>query len=430
MSSEEQIRIWSAEARRNGTDIEAVLRKTKADTLGDLAEDQTRGSYSRTIHMIDLFAVSPEKFPTIGWLVDKLVQRRGLWILAGLPKRGKSLLRRLVAVCVALGKPFFGHEVRQGKVLMLIDEDELADEWQAMVAMTEALGGSVNDLRGKVFVVPPQRVQIDKQLDMAALRRLIREIDPVVVFIDPMVRYHGRDENEAHQMQDVLRPLAELGRERCIAVVHHTDKEGREPRGTGDLLASYKTLWRVRAKEGNVTKIDVSVTLKAGPTPEPLKIGFVFNDDGSIEIEEQEAADKLQSVKAKVLKALRQQEFPNRTALAKHVGGKRQKAFEAVNELLEAGRINKSADGALALPNTAPVPSSALKESGTLGTTTEQSVPEPMKNQSEPQELTGHLAGTGAGENSQPESSDGEEPNSFTQVCQIGAPAAALITED
>ena len=165
-----------------------------------------------------------------------------------------------------------------------------------------------------------------------------------------------------------------------------------------DLLASYKTLWRVGAKEGEVGKITIVATLKSGPTPEPLTIGFVFNEDGSIEIVGHEATDKLQAVKAKVLKALKQKPFPNKTALADHIRANRQKAFEAINQLIAGGRIKESADAKLALAAEPAVPSSAPKESGTLGTTAAEPVSEPMENQPEPEELTALSAGTDVGE--------------------------------
>ena len=425
--SERMIALMSAEAVRGQNGITAQLKPHEVESLRELDNGRTAAPNSRTVHAIDLFDLTLDQLPKVGWLITGEVQRLGLWLLSGLPKRGKSLLRRLAAVCIALGKPLFGHEVQQGKVLMLIDEDELADEWQCIAAIAETLGSSADELRGKIFVVPPQGVQVDNRLDMEAIRVLISEIDPIVVFIDPLIRYHRQDENKADEMQAVLRPLAVLGRERCIAVVHHTDKEGREPRGTSDLLASYKTLWRVTANAGDVKKIGISAILKSGPTPEPLTIGFVFKEDGSIEIVGHEAADKLNTVKAKVLKALKQKAFLNRSALADHIRGNRKNAFEAINRLIAEGRIEESADAKLSAEPA--VPSSAPKESGTLGTTTAKPVSEPMENQPEPQEPTAFSVGAGVSEESKPGGSDPEELNDLTRICQDGTIGSVKVND-
>ena len=65
-------------------------------------------------------------------------------------------------------------------------------------------------------------------------------------------------------MQGVIRPLAEMARASCVQVSHHTDKEGKDLRGTSDLLASYRSLWRITAKEGDVTNVGIKPVLKCG----------------------------------------------------------------------------------------------------------------------------------------------------------------------
>ena len=76
----------------------SVSREDLADlsTLFDPPKNTVQG---RTIRAIDLFTAQPGQLPKVGYLIEGLVVDRGLWMLAAMPKRGKSLLRRLVAVC-------------------------------------------------------------------------------------------------------------------------------------------------------------------------------------------------------------------------------------------------------------------------------------------------------------------------------------------
>ena len=56
-------------------------------------------------------------------VVDGLLTRGGLYSVAARPKTGKSLLLLNLAIAVATGRPWLGHEVERGKVLMFLLED-------------------------------------------------------------------------------------------------------------------------------------------------------------------------------------------------------------------------------------------------------------------------------------------------------------------
>ena len=52
----------------------------------------------------------------IEWVVDGLLNAGGLAMLVGPYKGGKSTLLRILCACVAIGHPFLGRDVRQGRV--------------------------------------------------------------------------------------------------------------------------------------------------------------------------------------------------------------------------------------------------------------------------------------------------------------------------
>ena len=204
----------------------------------------------RTIRSFDLFAARPDQLPKAEYLVDGLVFQRGLWFIAGPPKHGKSLARRHLAVSIALGEPFFGHEVKKGRVVIVADEDEAADELRVMGLMAVALGRDPKELRGQIFLVPPCALRVDNTWDVTAITALLKEVNPAILFLDPLIRYHDQDENSNTDMQHVIRPLAELGRKWSICVVHHSphNRPG-DLRAAGDIKASYRALWKVVGRE-------------------------------------------------------------------------------------------------------------------------------------------------------------------------------------
>ena len=75
-----------------------------------------------TANCVDLIR---KDIPPIQFVVDKLLAP-GFYILAGLPKIGKSWLLLLLCIKVALGVPLWNYPTRQGRVLYLCLEDQEA----------------------------------------------------------------------------------------------------------------------------------------------------------------------------------------------------------------------------------------------------------------------------------------------------------------
>jgi hypothetical protein len=83
--------------------------------------------------------------PTIEFLVDRMLKRRGTGILGGQPKDGKSTIAAKLTASVLTGQSFAGRlTMRMGGVLWLINEgeDEIDDNVQEAV---RAMGGNMDD---------------------------------------------------------------------------------------------------------------------------------------------------------------------------------------------------------------------------------------------------------------------------------------------
>ena len=343
-------------AKKSGFNASPRYEERDIDSLAEII-DPVHQAGVRTLSAIDLFAIDRDALPPVDWQIEGLVHSRGLWFLSGMPKRGKSIIRRHVAVCTTLGEPFFGHEVKQGRVLMLADEDELVDEQRVMEWLARSMSRHPEELVGKILIIPAQGFQLDNGWDIEAIKYLIKKLDPILVMFDPLIRYHTKEENSSTEMQAVIRPLAEMARTRCVGVLHHTDKDGKELRGTSDLLASYRSLWRIKAREADLTNITVEPKLKAGATPDLLRVGYFFDDKaanigikqyGTPDGAKQASQDsKLRGVKEAVLKELREAggSFPTKSKLAEAVGGNRNMAFKAILCLYEDGLLKDTAEG-------------------------------------------------------------------------------------
>ena len=179
-----RVAVFTAQGQKRGDKI-AVSRDDLAD-LSILFEPPP--NEPPTIRMFDLCAARPEQLPKVEYLVDGMVFKRGLWFMAGPPKHGKSLIRRDLAVRIALGEPFFGHEVQQGRVVIVADEDEAADELRVMSWMAVELGRDPKELKGQIYLIPPCDLKVDRRWDVQAINALLEEVDPEILFLDPLIR--------------------------------------------------------------------------------------------------------------------------------------------------------------------------------------------------------------------------------------------------
>jgi hypothetical protein len=178
------------------------------------------------------------------WLIDELWADRGVGILGGEPKLGKSWLALDVAVSVASGAPCLRRFAvsRPGPVLLYAAEDALHIVRQRLDAITAAAGVDLVGLPLHVITAPS--VRLDLEQDRERLRATVADLTPRLLVLDPFVRLHRRDENVAGEVAPLLAYLRQLERELGLAVllVHHARKgggarAGQALRGSSELHA-------------------------------------------------------------------------------------------------------------------------------------------------------------------------------------------------
>lgn len=219
------------------------------------------------------------------WLVKGVIQRMGVSLWYGPPNCGKSFLVMDAAFCVAQGLPFFGRRTRQGLVVYQAGEGGL-DLRNRMRAYRQHNG--IPAAQNVPFVL--LTLPVDLYVSEENVDKLIAEIKawaayystPLeLVVVDTLsAATPGADENASKDMTKVLARAHRISRE-CsahVAIVHHTNADGKRPRGHSSLTGNVDTAVEVletgqidfeTVGERKISRIIRQFTVrkqKAGPT--------------------------------------------------------------------------------------------------------------------------------------------------------------------
>jgi len=224
-------------------------------------------------------AALDEPDPTRRWLVDYLWARAGVGIIGGAPKCCKSWLGLDLAVSVASGTPCLDtFAVREpGGVLVYMAEDAAPVVKERLLGICRHRALDLTALPIGVITAPS--VRLDEPRDQRRLVETIRRHAPRLLLLDPFVRLHRINENQAGEVAAVLGYLRELQRthDLAIAVVHHARKNGgshggQNLRGSGDFFAWVDTALSLRRQRQQLV---LSVEHRAASAPEPSVLALV-----------------------------------------------------------------------------------------------------------------------------------------------------------
>ena len=169
-------------------------------------------------HAADLYGKTIERPPTI---VQGMIPA-GLTVLAGAPKRGKSWLSLMLALCVAAGEPFLGAQTTQGDVLYL---DLESKQYRVQDRLSKLIVGRAPESMYITHESDRLEAGLVEQLGMWC-----DEVEhPVLIIIDTLGRVKGgakRGENAYEGDTRILGDLQKFALERGLAVVcvHHLRK--------------------------------------------------------------------------------------------------------------------------------------------------------------------------------------------------------------
>jgi len=218
--------------------------------------------------------------PQTQWLVEDLWGDQAVGILGGEPKCCKSFLALDVAVSVASGAACLRQFPvrRTGPVLLFPAEDSLAVVRQRLEGIAAAAQVDFASLPVQVITAPSLR--LDTPTDCQRLSRTVEQQRPILLILDPLIRLHRVDENDATQMAALLSYLRGLQRQFQLAVllVHHARKDsqsgrpGQALRGSSELHGWGDSNLYMRRRGPQLT---LSTEHRAAPSRDHLPLQLV-----------------------------------------------------------------------------------------------------------------------------------------------------------
>ncbi len=210
--------------------------------------------------------------PTPTYLIDGILERNSFNVLYGSPAAGKSFLALDIALHIATGRPWMGHEVQQGSVIYVAAEgyQSMARRVRAWLAFYNITSEALRDLN---WVVEPVSLLGGVQtlnsflFDCVGSLRgddwdvedeegpSLRAEAPALelVIFDTLSRcIQGADENDAKDMNTVVQWLDQLrdheftGMSLSTLVVHHSSKSAPVERGSSVLRGAADTMMHLK----------------------------------------------------------------------------------------------------------------------------------------------------------------------------------------
>jgi AAA domain len=160
-------------------------------------------------------------------------------------------------------------------VLLFPAEDSLAVVRQRLQGIAAAAQVSFESLPVQVITAPSLR--LDTEPDRQRLSSTVQEQKPVLLILDPLIRLHRVDENDATQIATLLSFLRQLQRQFHLAVmlVHHARKDshssrpGQALRGSSELHGWGDSNLYLRRKGSQLT---LSTEHRAAPSQDHIPL--------------------------------------------------------------------------------------------------------------------------------------------------------------
>ena len=287
------------------------------------------------------------------WLVEELWCARAVGVIGGAPKCAKTWLGLDMALSVATGTPCLGKYAvpEPGPVLIYLAEDALPVVRRRVDGMAKHRG---LDLAGvEIHVITAPVLRLDRDPDRMRLLETTRRLRPRLLLLDPLVRLHGIDENNASEVAALLAYFRSLQRQFDVSVllVHHTRKNaaggaaaGLGLRGSSDIHAfGDSNLYLRRGKEHLV----LSTEHRAAPASPPIHLTLVTTNPDTTHLEAvaQHEDGKSRSLEERVLDNLAGGMVLTRAKLRDCLAVKNERLGEVLESLERAGRLRRTAAG-------------------------------------------------------------------------------------
>ena len=241
------------------------MNKVKLYTLKEITEDNSQ---------------PPKPIIDNGVLLDGT-----LLLIIGPPKSKKTFLTQNLAISIAAGQDFAGFKVPEAKKVMYL----LAEG--GYYPNRDRLKKMAPNIDANLILGHPTYLPINRPDYYDYLYELVKEDNPDVLILDPLIRFHDVDENSASQMSDVLGKIRTMMAELKVSVilVHHTGKvASRGGRGSSAIIGEYDYCIEISNSDDNNTLLKFDMRHVETPPIKKLRFNsniFWFeNESGIIEL--------------------------------------------------------------------------------------------------------------------------------------------------
>jgi len=287
------------------------------------------------------------------WLVEQLWGASSVGVIGGAPKCSKTWLGLDLALSVATGTACLGkYAVPQpGPVLVYLAEDALSVVRERVASMARHRGLDLQQVEIHVITAPTLR--LDRDRNRRQLLETAQRLRPRLLLLDPLVRLHGIDENNAGEVAGLLAYIRSLQRQLDLSVmlVHHTRKNaaagvaaGQALRGSSDLHAfGDSNLYLRRTRD----RLVLSSEHRAAPASAPVSLQLVAANAETthLEVVAELHQERRHGLQEQVLAALDKDAACTRAKLREVLSVKNERLGEALQALERSGRIRRTASG-------------------------------------------------------------------------------------
>jgi hypothetical protein len=211
----------------------------------------------------------------IDWFVPQVIERGSKVLLVGDPKVGKTFMLLNIIESAIHQTPFMGREEwtpTTGGLRCLLVEEEGSEN---------ALGKRITNIIGPtdhLGVIHGEHVKLDDPVSFARLRQAVTHFRPDLLLLDPYASLHNQVENDVDGTMVVMDAINILYRTvpgMTVVVVHHRDKAGKGPRGSGALWGAMDSQILAYQQDARSHIIGVEIVGREVELSEPMYFEFM-----------------------------------------------------------------------------------------------------------------------------------------------------------
>jgi hypothetical protein len=217
--------------------------------LTEILKSETGDNEERPRYVIRNAAYALQPLQPIEYIIDKLISAGSVSLFYGESGSKKTYALLSMAVCVALGKPWLGFDVKPRKVLIV---DEESGEKRLSLRLAATIRGELGDENIPLDFVSLASFKLDNKEDPKELEKLITDTGAGLVVIDALTDVMDGDENSKQDTQPVFTTLRRIAErtDAAMIIIHHSNRSGGY-RGSSAIKGSLDLMVKITSDEGS-----------------------------------------------------------------------------------------------------------------------------------------------------------------------------------